>query len=159
MIDGAIVQTGKKNRVYFFPESKKIALFTGMENLFAGEIVKIDEKQNQILLNYNGAPFKAFYDRTIPKPPLFFGFRAEEVMIIRNDQPMPENIAEENLLTVILKKVVEKGPSHTMEFEEQVHHLPIVAEVPNYVYRDLNCRVGQEVKIFIRNKNICLMKD
>jgi ABC-type sugar transport system ATPase subunit len=159
MMDGAVIQTGKRNRVYFFPETKKIALFTGMENLFGGEIAGLDEKQKQIALNHNGVAFKAFYDRTIPKPPLFFGFRAEEVMIIKDDRPIPEDIADENLIVVILKKVIEKGSSHTMEFEEATRHLPIIAEVPNYVYRKLRYTIGQEMKVFIRKKNICLMEN
>lgn len=159
MIDGAIIQTGKRNRLYFFPETRKIALFTGMENLFGGEIVGLDKKQKQIALNHNGVTFKAFYDRTIPKLPLFFGFRAEEVMIIKNDRSIPKDIADENLITAILKKVVEKGSSHTMEFEEATRHLPIIAEVPNYVYRKLHYTIGQEMKVFIRKKNICLMEN
>ena len=159
MMDGAVVQTGKRNRVYFFPETRKIALFTGMENLFGGEIVGLDEKQKQIALNHNGVTFKASYDRTIPKPPLFFGFRAEEVMIIKDDRPIPEDIADENLIVAILKKVIEKGSSHTMEFEEATRHLPIIAEVPNYVYRKLKYTIGQEMKVFIRKKNICLMEN
>lgn len=159
MIDGAIIQTGKRNRVYFFPETRKIALFTGMENLFEGEIIELDEKQKQISLHHKGVAFKAFYDRAIPKPPLFFGFRAEEVMIIKNDRSIPKDIADENLIVAILKKIIEKGSSHTMEFEEATRHLPIIAEVPNYVYRKLHYTIGQEMKVFIRKKNICLMEN
>ena len=159
MMDGAVVQTGKRNRVYFFPETKKIALFTGMENLFEGDIIAVDEKQKQISLNHKGVIFKASYDRTIPRSPLFFGFRAEEVMIIKNDRPIPKEIADENLMVVILKKVIEKGSSHTMEFEDATGHLPIIAEVPNYVYRKLNYTIGQEMKVFVRKKNICFMEN
>ena len=79
-------------------------------------------------------------------------------MIIKNDRPIPEEIADENLIVVILKKVIEKGSSHTMGFEEAARHLPIIAEVPNYVYRKLQYTIGQEMKIFIRKKNICLME-
>jgi len=46
-----------------------------------------------------------------------------------------------------------------MEFEEATRHLPIIAEVPNYVYRKLKYTIGQEMKVFIRKKNICLMEN
>ena len=158
MMDGTIVQTGKKNRVYFFPETKKTALFTGMENLFEGEQWDLDEKEKLITLTHKGITYKAYYDRRIPSPPLFFGFRAEEVMIIKDDRPIPDEIKDENCFAVVLRNVVEKGASHTIEFEEVVHGLPIIAEVPNYIYRKLQYQLGQEMNIFIRKKNICLMR-
>lgn len=158
MMDGNIVQTGKRNRVYFFPETRKIALFTGMENVFEGENVELDEEENQIRLTHNGVIFKAHYDRKFPKQHFFFGVRAEEVMIIKDDRPIPKKIRDETIILVILKRVIEKGSSHTMEFEEVTYHIPIIAEVPNYVYRKLNYKIGQEMKIFIRKRNICIME-
>jgi len=156
LMDGSIVQTGKRNRVYFFPETREIARFTGMENIFAGEVLGLDEQEKQITLSHNGVVFKAHYDRKTPKKEVSFGVRAEEVMIIKENRPIPKEIHDENLLSVMLRDVVEKGSSHTMEFEEAAHHFPIIAEVPNYVYRKLNYTIGQEMKLVIRRKNICI---
>jgi ABC-type Fe3+/spermidine/putrescine transport system ATPase subunit len=158
LMDGVIVQTGKRNRVYFYPENEKIAVFTGMENLFEGELVEIDEKASEVTLRNKSVVFKAAYDRKPPTSAVFFGFRAEEVMIIKEDRPIPEEIYGENVLSVTLKNVIEKGSSHTMEFEEEKHQFPVIAEVPNYVYRKLNYQVGQAMKVFIRKRNICLME-
>jgi len=157
LVNGSIVQTGKRNRVYFFPETKEIARFTGMENIFRGKVVGIDEKEKQLSLSHHGVIFKAHYDLMTPSDEVSFGVRAEEVMIIKDDRPIPQEILDENLLSVILQDVVEKGSSHTMEFEEATHHIPIIAEVPNYVYRKLNYTIGQEMRVFIRKRNICLM--
>ena len=159
MIDGYIVQTGKRNRVYFFPESEKIARFTGMENLFDGDIVALQETEHQICLNHRGSIFRAYYDRLTPTSKVFFGFRAEEVMIVKNNRPVPEEVQGENLLSVILGEVVEKGASHTMEFVEVEHKFPIIAEVPNYVYRKLKYEIGQKMQVFIRKENICIMEE
>jgi ABC-type Fe3+/spermidine/putrescine transport system ATPase subunit len=158
MIDGAIVQTGKRNCVYFYPAKQKIAVFTGMENIFEGELVEIDENEKVAIVKNKGAVFKAAYVRTLPSLPFSFGFRAEEVIIIRDDLPIPENSNGANLLSVTLKKVLEKGSTHTIEFEENNHHYSVIAEVPNYVYRDFNFQVGQAMQVFIRKENICLME-
>ena len=158
LMDGSVVQTGKRNRVYFFPETSEIARFTGMENIFAGKVVELDEKEKQISLSHHGAVFKTHYDRKPPKEEISFGVRAEEVMIIKDDRPIPKEIHDANLLSVILRRVIEKGSSHTMEFEEATHHFPIIAEVPNYVYRKLNYTIGQEMKVFIRKRDICIME-
>ena len=79
-------------------------------------------------------------------------------MIIKDGRPIPKEIHAENLLAVILRDVVEKGSSHTMEFEEAAQHFPIIAEVPNYVYRKLDHAIGQKMQVFIRKKNICIME-
>ena len=158
LMDGAVLQTGKRNRVYFFPENRKIAQFTGMENLFEGEIISVNEAEREATLRHQDIIFKARYDRHLPPSPIVFGFRAEEVMLIKDDRPVRDEIQEENLFSVVLKGVIEKGSSHTMEFEEVHHRLPVIAEVPNYVYRKLNYQPGQEIKVFIRKKNICVME-
>jgi molybdate transport system ATP-binding protein/molybdate/tungstate transport system ATP-binding protein len=158
MIDGAIVQTGKRNRVYFFPQSREIALFTGMENIFEGQLIAVDATRKLASLSHKSVLFKASFDRIRSPSSVYFGFRAEEVMIVKDSRPLPREIQEENLFSVILVNVVEKGPSHTMEFEEKDHNIPITAEIPNYVYRKLRYAIGQEMKIFIRKSNICLME-
>jgi len=159
MMDGKILQTGKRNRVYFFPENRRIALFTGMENVFSGEVVHVDEQAKEVQLMHQGILFKAYYDRPVPRSPVFFGFRAEEVMLIKENRPLPEAIREENLLSAVLRSVVEKGSSHTMVFEEKSSRMPITAEVPNYVYRKLNVALGKEAALFVRKRNICLMEE
>jgi molybdate transport system ATP-binding protein/molybdate/tungstate transport system ATP-binding protein len=157
LMDGEIVQTGKKNRVYFFPKNKKIALFTGMENIFTAEKWELNEKEKSVILSYQGIVFKAYYDRALPEPPFSFGFRGEEVMIIKDELPIPEGIKEENCFSVVLNKIIEKGATHTLELKETTCGIPIVAEVPNYIYRKLKYQIGQQLNVFIRKKNICVM--
>ena len=41
MIDGAIEQVARRNRAYFHPANLKVARFTGMENVFEGEIIAV----------------------------------------------------------------------------------------------------------------------
>ncbi|MBN2467430.1 MAG: ATP-binding cassette domain-containing protein [Deltaproteobacteria bacterium] len=158
MMEGAIVQTGKRNRVYFFPETKKLALFTGMENIFPGTVVGMDRERREVRLDHAGMTFTARYDREVSKEHVFFGVRAEEVMIIKDYRPIPESIQNENILTVALRRVVEKGSSHTMEFDEVHRHVCFVAEVPNYVYRKIDYKIGQKMRLFIRRNNICVME-
>lgn len=158
LMDGKIVQTGKRNRVYFFPESKDIALFTGMENIFRGRVTEIDSGESLARLSHSGVTFTARYDKPIPRQEVCFGVRAEEVMIIKEGRPLPRSVEEENVLPVILQRVIEKGSSHTMEFLETRGMFPVIAEVPNYVYRKLSCRIGQEMRVFIRKRNICIME-
>jgi ABC-type sugar transport system ATPase subunit len=158
LMDSKIVQTGKRNRVYFFPETKDIALFTGMENVFRGAVLDTDSSENLARLSHSGVTFTARYDKLIPRQEVFFGVRAEEVMIIKEGRPLPRSVEDENVLPVILQRVIEKGSSHTMEFLETRGLFPVIAEVPNYVYRKLSCRIGQEMKVFIRKRNICIME-
>ncbi|MBW2147682.1 MAG: ATP-binding cassette domain-containing protein [Deltaproteobacteria bacterium] len=159
LLDGKIEQTGKKNRVYFFPRTCRIAVFTGMENIFHGNVVHVDPAKKEVHILHKGLVFKAFYDKKIPQKQVYFGVRGEEVMIVKEHRPLLEKIKEENLFSVVLTRVIEKGWTHTLVFEELSNKIPFVAEVPNYVFRKLQYEAGQQKRIFIRRRNICFMEE
>ncbi len=158
-IEGKIEQTGRRNRVYFFPRTRRIAVFTGMENIFDGEVVKIDPAKKEVHILHKGLVFKAMYDKKIPRGKLYFGVRAEEVMILKEHRLLPEKIKDENLFSVSVTRAIEKNFTHTLEFMELNSKIPFIAKIPNSVFRKLQCKIGQHKRIFIRKKNICLMED
>jgi len=157
MFEGKIEQTGKKNRIYFFPKTINVANFTGMQNIFKGTIIDINENKRYVSISNNGYTFTAeippFQEMPQKDSQVFFGIRAEEVMLIRQRDDL-KSAVRENIIDGKLADISERTSTHTLFFKDLSEKLNIEIEIPNHVYRRLTPSIGMNVKISLKKDSI-----
>ncbi len=158
MLDGAIEQIARRNRVYFHPKNLKVARFTGMENIIEADILSVDEAahrftarwaQHDVVVESN--TFTAAAGRRV-----LLGVRAEEIMFVKPDREIRDG-RDFNIFTGTVKELFEKGPTHTVVIEERDSRQSIQVELPNFLYRRYEFVEGRPIGIRIRPDKFCVM--
>jgi ABC-type Fe3+/spermidine/putrescine transport system ATPase subunit len=153
-IDGKIEQVGRKNQIYYYPRSIKVARFLGVRNIFEGRVTEIVDRdvivQNKEMTIKASPPKRMDLKKGIE---VYFGIRAEEVMIIREDRPIEKKV-QENILKGNIIDIYEKGSTHTLYFKEHRNGFLIEIEIPNYAYRKLNIFNGKIVNISLKKESL-----
>jgi len=159
MIDGRIEQVAKRNRLYFHPQSLKVARFTGMENIIEGEIVGVDTGSSRFTLEWAGNMLVVESSLFRPRVGrrIMLGVRAEEVMLVKPDRPIREG-RDFNILSGNLIEILEKGATHTLVVAEQNSGQAIWMELPNFLYRRYEFREGQSISVRIRPDKFCIIE-
>ncbi len=116
MVNGRILQTGRKRDIYHMPGTIEVARFLGIRNLFNAEIVGIKDNKLSVYCNDLNTIL------TIPDhgrgsfrkgTRVLAGIRSEEVMILR---PRYQKQKQDNLIYGTINEIHEKGASHTVLF-------------------------------------------
>ncbi len=148
---------GKKNQIYYYPRSIKVAKFLGVKNIFEGVIIDIRDKdiliQNKDMTIKASPPKREGLERGME---VYFGIRAEEVMIIREDRPIKGKV-QENIISGKITDVYEKGATHTLYFKPEKHESLIEIEIPNYAYRKLNIFNGKIISVSLKKESIFII--
>jgi len=157
LFDGKIEQTGRKNRLYYFPRTLRVAQFTGMGNIFKGYIESVERESRNVSIRCGRYIFRSKLPEFLPLPEsgreVYFGIRAEEVMILREGEQV-KPLLKDNIISGYVKKILEKTSSHTVYFSDMKDELNLEIELTNLVYRRLDIRKNSEIKISLKSSSI-----
>ncbi|MFN4131730.1 MAG: ABC transporter ATP-binding protein [Caldimicrobium sp.] len=162
MIDGAIIQTGKKEEVYTNPLTLEVARFFGIKNIFEAEIIELVENYYKTYCEILGAEiwvpmekFKNINEKKQRGDKLLFGIRSEDVIILRPDLPM----RKENLLKGIIKEVYLAGSNSIVLFQPERSKEVVEIIMPEYAFSKLAVRPTIPATITLRPERIFLLSD
>jgi molybdate transport system ATP-binding protein/molybdate/tungstate transport system ATP-binding protein len=157
LIKGKIEQTSRKNRLYYFPRTLQVARFTGMGNIFTGHVLSAEKDTGNVKIKCGQYVFTSLVPeyQKIPEPgrDVYFGIRAEEVMILRKGEDVKTRL-KDNTVSGYVKKVMEKSSSHTVYFSDKDNKLNLEIELTNLVYRRLDIIKGGEIEVSLKSSSI-----
>ncbi|NCB40235.1 MAG: ABC transporter ATP-binding protein [Erysipelotrichia bacterium] len=117
MIDGRILQSGDRDRIYYYPHTFKAAKFLGIKNIFSARVEAISENSVTILWEEMAerlvVPCRCSRKRFSLDQQLHFGIRSEAVYIQR---PGHEKTLE-HIFSANVKKLYMRGRMHTILVE------------------------------------------
>ncbi|MBT9169859.1 MAG: Sulfate/thiosulfate import ATP-binding protein CysA [Actinobacteria bacterium] len=155
---GKIEQIGSKEDVFDHPTSIAAARFTGTRNIFRGEVMGRDE--NGVVILWRGFKLWSSCAAAGTGSKVEFCIRPEEIMIMRDDRPPKEELAQ-NLLSGKIVRQIAKGPSISLflKIEESdgtsgeaklARDYDLEMALPRHVYRKLDLRIGKRVTVSLK---------
>jgi hypothetical protein len=87
---------------------------------------------------------------------VFLGVRAEEVMLVKPDQPIRAG-RDFNIIEGAVSEVVEKSATHTIVLNGTTNS-SLVLELPNFLYRRYEFAPGRPVRVRIRPDKFCVIR-
>lgn len=157
IFNGRIEQTSRKNGLYYFPRTLNVAQFTGMGNIFTGHVETVDAEKRQVFVRCGRYLLKSSLPEFFPLPGarqnVYFGIRGEEVMILRQGEPI-KPLLEYNVIAGFISEITEKTYSHTVYFRDEHDELRIEIELANLVYRKLRLSVGSPITVSLKSSSI-----
>lgn len=153
MINGRLVQTSKKQELYFYPRTLAVANFLGIKNIYKGFYK--EEKENEFIvyvpelktdLKINKRPkFPAFEKGK----PIYIGIRSDEVMYIRKER---ERSAFDNILSGRIERIYRMESSSKMLF--RVGNISVEIDMPYGVLRKLQLKEGINGEVMFKKEAI-----
>lgn len=153
IIDGKLLQTSKKQELYFYPRSLSIANFLGIKNIFQGVMEDENEKEITVYLPQFTKSIKVLkrpkYPPFVKGKTVYAGIRSDEVMYIREGRKKDffDNILEGYISDIYrmesLSKIVFK-----------VKEAPVEISMPYGIIRKLNLREGMAGEIMLKKEAI-----
>jgi ABC-type Fe3+/spermidine/putrescine transport system ATPase subunit len=113
-IDGRVEQVGERDDIFQKPQSKSVAQFLGLRNLFRAKILKKDEHLHRLILEVDGLQFSISADSR--RSPVQAGMevdlyvRPDEIMIIREGKPVKESLRH----NIFVGEIVGNRASHRL---------------------------------------------
>jgi len=159
-IDGRIVQSGTKEEIYRRPSSLEVARFLGIRNIFRGTIqcVEPHEGTGRVSINGNGLAFTFdLWDSLRAAEEVDFLIRPEEVMVIREGKPVKESL-QGNIFEGEIRRIIEKGTHHVLLLREIREGVVFEANIPNYVFRNLELAENQRIKAALRRESFWIIR-
>jgi len=148
--DGKLQQVGPPEEVIYAPQTRFVAEFTGMVNIFEGVVEKVAEvcrvRVGQVQLE-----MPAF--EASPGERVCVGIRPEEVMLLRTDVPL--NPRHRNVLEGVVEEILPQG-SAMLRLRIGSGGLRISADVPRHVVEKMGVREGG--KVLFSLKASCLRR-
>jgi molybdate/tungstate transport system ATP-binding protein len=142
---GTILQTGSPSEIFYKPNSKEVAEFTGMTNIFQGAVADVSEEGSLILLN--GLEIRV--TQRLPRKKVTLCMRPESIMFLRPDKPSTfENSFEGNIVEV------ESFGSAMQRIGVEVGETLFFVNVPNHVVEKMELNTGKEVRISLKEEKI-----
>lgn len=153
--NGRLEQEGTREDVFYRPQTRRVAEFFDVRNIFSGEVVAVDEPGGSMRVKTRQ------FAVSLPCEPGFragaeveFCIRPEEVMIIREGQPL-KDILKENILEGRILRVVDRGALRDLFVcvgrEEEFDFL---VTLPSHVARDLNLHAGEAVMLGLKKPSL-----
>lgn len=159
LIGGEIHQVGTRDETYYHPQSVEVARFLLNENIFQGRIVSLDTTSGEISMEGGGLFVKARQrngfkvgDRVL------FGIRPEEVMLIRPDRPLRDQVRENQYYGKV-NEILNRGGNHILFITLNNAKEIIALEVPNCAFRDMGINMGQEIIVCLKKSSIWVLAD
>ncbi len=157
---GKVLQGGGRDEVLRRPRSPAVAQFMGMRNLFAGEVLSLDDES--LCIGWQGRVIHAPPQPRTVNEQVIFGIRPEEVMIIRRDRP-PRRGLQENILEGHIVGEISRGTEHLLFFriegisDDRGYHLEIL--LPHPVFVRLNLTVGKREQVSLKKGAIHVLPE
>jgi ABC-type Fe3+/spermidine/putrescine transport system ATPase subunit len=142
---GCILQTGTPDEIFYKPNSREVAEFTGMKNIFEGEVK--DSSDESSLITFKELNIQV--NRELPKMKVTVCIRPESIMFVRPDRPSTfENSFEGRIFEV------ESFGSAMQSLGVKVGETIFYVNVPNHVVEKMGLSPGKEVKISLKKEKI-----
>lgn len=153
--DGRLEQVGSREDVFYRPRTRRVAEFFNVRNIFSGEVLTVDEA---------GGSMSVRTPKFTVSLPLESGFaagsevefciRPEEVMIIREGQPV-KDILKENVLTGRILRVVDRGALRDLFVSVgREEDSDFLVTLPSHVARDLSLHAGEAVALGLKKPSL-----
>jgi molybdate transport system ATP-binding protein len=156
--EGQLEQVGTREEVFYRPRTRQVAEFFNVKNIFNGEVVDADASRDTLAVRTPRFTVYLPYEPDYPVgAKMEFCVRPEEVMIIREGQPV-KDILKENIFTGRVVRMVDKGAlrdlfvqiGHEEEFDFQV-------TLPSHVVRDLELHEGGTVGVGLKKPSLWII--
>ena len=149
--EGRIEQVGTREEVFYRPNSKKVAKFLGIKNIFKGKVVSTEE--GAVHIESTGFNVVAPQNQPLSTgEDVEFCIRPEEVMLLREDKPVREGLSE-NIISGHIIEIVEQGPSFLVLFHAG-NGPTLHINVPSYAFKKLGLYEGKEVRVSLKKESI-----
>jgi ABC-type Fe3+/spermidine/putrescine transport system ATPase subunit len=157
LIEGRLEQSGRREEVFLRPRSLEVARFLGLRNLFPGRIRKRDEVAKIITVGIWGReitiPSGQATGNPGPGEEVVLFLRPEEVMILRPQKPIKESL-KQSILGGGVERILDRGTHRWVLFRPTGLEIDLEINLPNYVFRNLGLREGQEIQVAMRPESL-----
>lgn len=166
--DGEIEQVGPREEVFYRPETRNVARFMGVKNIFTGTVVKTigdDVTLNCPHLGEIKAQSQSARD-LLPGRVVSFCIRPEEIPVIRPDKVL-DRAVKENIVDGVITSTVGKGTTHVLYLsavhpgatidKERDDTTLLKIEIPNFVFRKLGLATGRRIRVSLKKESIWII--
>ncbi len=163
MMDGRIAQSGSRESVFYFPRTRKVAEFLGIQNIFSGRVKALSKDTDSTIIRHNGfqiiAPYKAhLHEGDI----VDFCIRPQEIKVLKPGKPLRESL-KDNVFSGRAIAAVPHGNSFTFYFKSNQRHCSCESfdfeiSLPTYAYEKMNIAVGGGLAISLRKHAIQILE-
>ena len=147
--NGSQIESGESSVVFNCPGKLTSAKMMGIENLWL-----IERKINSETVMVNGMVIKL--KNEILEEHTHLGIRAEEVMILRTNKPLRNNI-QENILSGTVEEITNRGKFKKVVFQG-INQLLIQINIPDHVYRKLNLQIRNSIRVSLKKESLILCR-
>lgn len=151
---GQVVQSGRRDEVFRRPASPEVARVLGMSNILRGRVLGWEPGALQV--DWAGYPLylaSKQVDGRSPGQEVTFGIRPEEVMFVRQNQPLRPRIGE-NLVPGTIVADDAQGFDHhlsvAVEGKDGLSSVLLSVRLPHPVYLRLELAVGQQHQLALK---------
>ncbi len=160
MINGRILQSGNRERMYYYPHTFQAASFLGIKNIFPARIEKIADDSVTFLWEEMNermtVPCHCSRKRFSEGQQAHFGIRAEAVYIQR---PGHEKTLE-HVFTATVKKLYIRGKMHTILVEIGAEKkIAVEIDIHDAAAQKIGIREGEQVRISILPRWVFLISE
>ncbi len=142
---GRILQTGTSEEIFYQPNSREVAEFTGMTNIFEGKVKKSSEAAS--IISFEGLEIQV--DRKLPKGSVTVCIRPESIMFVRPERPSTFENSFEGTITEM-----EAFGSGMQRIGVDVNKTAFIVNVPNHVVEKMKLKTSKSVKISLKKEKV-----
>lgn len=146
LMDGKIAQEGSDEDIFHQPNSRRVAQFVGIENLFEGKLFFRDGSQK---LNIEGVEIEVV---TSLVGRVCASLRAEEIIL--SDEPF--NSSARNCLWGIIKNIEDRGPTSLVSIDTGVIFQAIVTRRSR---KEMELCVGKKIFLTFKASSVNVFKE
>jgi len=156
LIHGRLEQSGTREEVFLHPRTWDVARFLGLRNLFPGRVLKADGAEGPMNIGLWGRKIVIPSSHTARSvsagEEVILYLRPEEVMILRPGKPVKESLRG-NILGGRVERILDRGTHRWVLFRPGGLDVHLEINLPNYVFRNLGLREGQEIQVAMRRES------
>jgi molybdate transport system ATP-binding protein len=159
-IDGRVEQAGERDDIFQKPQSRRVAQFLGLKNLFRSKVIRKDEHLQRLILEAGHLQFSMSADSR--RSPVEVGMevdlyvRPDEIMILREGKPVKESLRH-NILAGEIVDIIDRGRYRLVYFRTMEGKILFEISIPNYAFRNLDLSTGKMVRIALREESFWVM--
>jgi molybdate transport system ATP-binding protein len=159
-IDGRVEQTGERDDIFQKPQSRRVAQFLGLKNLFRSKVIRKDDRLHRLILEVDDLQFSMSADsrwglvEVGMEADLYV--RPDEIMIIREGKPVKESLRH-NILTGEIVDIIDRDRHRLVYFQTLKGKILFEISIPNYAFRNLDLSTGKIVRIALREESLWVM--
>jgi molybdate transport system ATP-binding protein len=159
-IDGRVEQAGERDDIFQKPQSRRVAEFLGLKNLFRAKVIRKDERLHRLILEVDDLQFSMSTDSR--RGPVEVGMevdlyvRPDEIMILREGKHVKESLRH-NIFAGEIVAIIDRGRFRLVYFQTLEGKILFEISIPNYAFRNLNLSPGKIVKVALREESLWMM--